>query len=213
MGLTGVGGIAGWIERIVGGKAASKLPGYLLDLHKTGETDYTGGGILTKEGLDDLRGYKKTYADRLKDPLGPEGRGIFSRARGSLSDTATQRAGAFNARTMQTAIQSGGSLTAAQRAQLDQQNQREINQGLFEGNVGISNAEATLTLSETSKLFDRMEGISKTILGAGQTQSNQGLQAIIAAITGMFNRNKAIADTIVASTGGIKSGGGGGGNI
>ena len=96
----------------------------------------------------------------------------------------------------QLAAQSGGTLSPEQQAQLREQNARDVNQGLFEGNVAISDAEAQLTLSETSKLFDRMESISKTILGVGENQRNVGLNALIQSILGradLKNANSANA--------------------
>lgn len=200
-------GLAGWTERLLGGKAANIGPD-LLKLGDSGKSTFDAGNKLTEEGLNDLRGYRSTYASRLNDPLGATGRGIFTRARGALSDTANQRTSAFGSRLLQHATQSGGNLSPEAQAQLEQQNQRDVNQELFTGNAAISDAEAQLTLSETSKLFDRMESIGKTILGVGDSKSAQGLQQLFTALGLRFQRNAKIADTIVSSTGKISAGGG-----
>lgn len=156
-------------------------------LGATGTDTFNAGNALADTEVNTLRGYRADYQDRLANPLGTgpnSATGIFNRARGALSDTATQRAGAFSSRLLQRSVQDGGNLSPEARAQLEQQNQRDINQQLFEGNNAISDAQAAMTLTETSKLFDRMEGISKTILGVGIDRSNVGLNALIQSILG-----------------------------
>lgn len=157
------------------------------DLTKTGTSTFDSGNTVTDEGLGDLRTLGSTFADNLKNPLGSgpnSANGIFARARGGLTDAATRATSSFGARLFQQARQGGGNLSPEAQAELQAQNARDTNQSLFEGNNAISDKQAELTLSETSKLFDRMTDISKTILGVGEARSNRGLQAIIASITG-----------------------------
>lgn len=196
----GIGNVFGWIDRTLGGKVSDVGPD-LLKYGKLGQSTFDAGNAIADSEINTLRGYRDDYAGRLKNPLGTgpnSATGIFTRARGALSDAATQRTGAFGARLNQLAAQSGGVLSPEARAQLEEQNARDVNQELFKGNVGISDAQATLTLSETSKLFDRMENISKTILDTGTGRATQGLQAMLAALGLRLNRNVAIANTIVA---------------
>lgn len=174
------------------------------NLGKTGTGTFDAGNAMVDSEVNTLRGYRDDYAARVKNPLGEgpnSAKGIFTRARGALSDTATQRTGAFGARLAQLAAQSGGSLSAEARAQLEEQNSREVNQDLFQGNVGISDAEAQLTLTEVSKLFDRMEGISKTILGTGEVRRNLGLNALIQSILGRADLKNANAANARAAVG------------
>lgn len=157
------------------------------DLTKTGTNTFNAGNALVDSEVGTLRGFGADYKARLDNPLGTgpnSAAGIFTRARGALSDTANQRTRAFGARLSQEAAQSGGNLSAEARAQLEESNQRGIAEELFSGNAKIADAEAVLTLSETSKLFDRMENISKTILGVGSDQRNLGLNALIQSIMG-----------------------------
>ena len=189
------------------------------DLGKTGTSTFDSGNTITDEGLGDLRDLGSTFADSLKNPLGTgpnSAAGIFARARGSNTDTATRATSGFGARLFQQARQNGGSLSPEAQAELRAQNERDTNQSLFEGNVAISDAESKAWLTETSKIFDRMTDISKTILGAGEARSNQGLQALIASITGRQNLalGKAAAATAAVGTAlsfGTAAGKGGGG--
>ena len=181
------------------------------DLGKTGTGTFDAGNALVDSEVNTLRGFSADYANRLNNPLGTgpnSAAGIFTRARGALSDTATQRTGAFGARLAQLAAQSGGTLSPEARAQLEEQNSRDVNQELFKGNVGISDAQAQLTLSETSKLFDRMESISKTILGVGENKRNLGLNALIQSILGRADLKNANAANARAAVGTAISAGG-----
>jgi hypothetical protein len=198
MGLFGGShGFFGWIERGLGGKAADIGPD-LLKLQNTGQSGYDYGKGITEEGLGRLRSDYSTYQGRLNDPLGESGRGIFSRARGALNDDAIRGQRAYGARIFQMARQSGGTLSPEAQAELQAQNSRDIEERRFSAANDLTNQEAALSLSETSKLFDRMDTIDKTILGVGQDEKTRGLQAIIAALQGRYNRNKAIADSVVS---------------
>lgn len=204
------GGLAGWTERLLGGKAADISPD-LLKLGATGSSEFGTGTDLTNEGLGDLRSQQQTYSEALKNPLGTgpnSAAGIFARARGGVTDLATRSTNTLGARLSQQAKQNGGNLSPEAQAELTAENQRDTNQNVFESNTAISNAEASATLSETSKLFDRMDAISKTILGVGADERTQGLQALIASLGLRYQRNAAIASTIVASMGkgGINTG-------
>jgi hypothetical protein len=174
------------------------------NLGRTGQGTFDAGNALIDSEVNTLQGYRGDYANRLKNPLGEgpnSATGIFTRARGALSDTATQRTGAFGARLTQLARQTGGNLSPAAIAQLQEQNSREVNQELFTGNTAISDAQASLTLSETSKLFDRMESISKTILGVGENKRNLGLSALIQSILGRADLKNANAANARAAVG------------
>lgn len=198
----GVGNIFGWIDRTLGGKASDVGPD-LVGLGNTGTNEFDAGTSTLNEGLGDLRTQQQTYTDLLKNPLGTgpnSASAIFARARGGLSDAATRATNTLGVRLAQQARQSGGNLSPEAQAELAAQNERDTNQNLFEGNVAISNAEATATLSETSKLFDRLDNISRTILGVGENERSQGLQALISALGLRLDRNKAIANTIVSAT-------------
>lgn len=206
----GIGNIFGWIDRTLGGKASDVGPD-LLRLGSTGTNEFNSGTGVLNEGLGDLRSQQQAYTDALKNPLGTgpnSASAIFARARGGLSDQATRATNTLGVRLQQQARQSGGMLSPEAQAELAAQNERETNQNLFEGNVAISNAEASATLTETSKLFDRLDNISKTILGVGENQQTQGLQALIAALGLRLDRNKAIASTIASiATKGLGGGG------
>lgn len=160
------------------------------NLGTTATGEFDAGTDITNEGLGDLRDQRQTYTEALKNPLGVgpnSAAAIFARARGGLSDDATRATNTLAARLGQKARQSGGNLSPAAQAELEAENERSTNQDLFEGNVAVSNAEASATLSETSKLFDRLDNISKTILGVGSDERMQGLQALIAALSGRQN--------------------------
>lgn len=194
----------------------------LLAYGRLGNADYASGTSLTDEGLGGLRELDKTYSGRLGDPLGPLGRGIFTRARGELQDDFTRMTNSGAARTAQLARQSGGTLTPEQTAALDAENRRNAGESLFRGTGEVANAEAGATLTEQSKLFDRLEGIRKTITGAGQDEKNRGLTTILNALTGrrdLVYGNAAAARAAVSSAASIglsaagtqAAGGGGGG--
>lgn len=179
-------------------------------LGKTGQSIFDAGTNTTNEGLGDLRELGSTFADSLKNPLGTgpnSAAGIFARARGSLSDTATRATSGFGARLFQQARQGGGALSPEAQAQLQEQNARDVNQSLFEGNVAISDKEASAWLTETSKIFDRMTDISKTILGVGQNRETLGLQTLLATITGRQSLAQGNAAAANAAVGTAISGG------
>lgn len=153
--------------------------------YNLGSTSFDTGSNLENQGLGQLGDSYNSYKDDLANPLGTgpnSASGIFSRARGALSDNATRTTGAFGSRMKQLAVQSGGTLSPAAQAQLEEQNSRDVQDSLFQGNVGISNAEASATLTQTNALFDRMDNISKTILGVGVNEKTLGLQAMLAAL-------------------------------
>ena len=160
------------------------------------------GGKLTEEGLGGLRSLRGTYADRLKDPLGEVGRGIFARARGQLSDDFTRNVNSGQARRAQLALQSGGSLTPEQIAALDQETRRDAGDQKFRSESDLAQGEAGLTLSEMGKFFDRMEGIDRTITGVGQDEKTRGLGTMLAAITGRQDRMNKIMGKILGPWGG-----------
>lgn len=197
-------GIFTWLDRVAGDSRHGKDWQKLHDFGRDKVIPY--GDTLTKEGLSGLRKLDSTYEDRLKDPLGATGRGIFARARGNLSDDFARTVNAGMARREQLARQTGGGLTPEQIAALDAQERREANEGLFRGENDLAMGEAGMTLEETGKLFDRMEGIRRTVIGVGQDEKTRGLQTMIAALTGRTGRVKAIADTFSNIYGSSKGG-------
>lgn len=192
-------------------------------LKTRGEQDYGYGQGLVEEGIGGLRSLRDTYAGRLNDPLGPLGRSIFSRARGAQSDVYARTVGASGARRRQLALQSGGGLTPEQIDAANAADQRAAAENLFGGERDIAIAEAETTLSESSKLFDRMEGISRTIGGVGSDEKARGVAQIIQNL--MFRTSKdaqkrsilgSVASSLFgAAAGGATSGGaaGGGGGV
>lgn len=160
------------------------------DLGKTSTGIFNSGNVTATEGIGDLNSLGAQYQDALKNPLGTgpnSASGIFARARGGVADAATRTTSAFGARLSQQARQNGGNLSPEAQAELSAQNSRDVAQGVFTANNAISDSEASATLTETSKLFDRLTDISKTILGAGERQSAQGLNALIQSILGRQN--------------------------
>lgn len=194
-----------------------KLTPDIKNLGKSGNADYSYGSGLTEEGLGGLRSLDSTYSSRLNDPLGSVGRGIFTRARAGLQDDFSRAVNSGDAHAAQLARQSGGALTPEQVAALDAENRRGASEGLFTGTGKVADAEATATLTEQGKLFDRLEGIRKTIVGVGQDEKNRGLQSILQALTFRYNKDaqkrsilSSFANSIVgAAAGGAASGAGG----
>lgn len=154
---------------------------------KTAYGAYNYGAGLTDEGLTGLRSLDSNYQQQLTDPLGAVGRGIFARARGALSDDAVRAQRSGTARIFQQAVQSGGTLSPEAQAELQTRNQRGIDESLFSGEANIANSEASMTLDQTNKLFDRMADIRKTILGIGQDERTRGLQNIVAMLSARTN--------------------------
>jgi len=191
----------------------------IKDYGALGNTDYAGGTSLTEEGLGGLRSLDKTYGDRLNDPLGAVGRGIFTRARGGLQDDFTRMVNSGDARAAQLARQSGGTLTPEQVAAMDAENRRNAGEGLFRGTGDVANAEASATLTEQGKLFDRLEGIRKMEVAVGQDEKNRGLTTILNALTMRAAKDSqkrqilsGFANTLAgAAAGGASSGAAGGG--
>lgn len=177
-------GIFGFLERSAGD---SKVTTDATKLTQTGYSGYDAGNLLTSEGLGDLRSLQSTYSGRLSDPLGAVGRGIFSRARAGLQDNYARDVNAGAASTAQLARQSGGVLTPEQVAAQNAANQRDASQSLFQGTGNVANAEATATLSEQGKLFDRLDSIANTITSVGQNERTQGLNSIIQSLTNRTN--------------------------
>lgn len=168
-------------------RQASKAAG---KAEKLGREDRKWGQKYIEEGLGGLRGLRGTYSDRLKDPLGEQGRGIFARARGNLSDGFARTVNSGMARRRQLAAQTGGSLTPEQIAALDAEDRRDANEQLFRGEGEIATTEAGMTLDETNRLYDRLENIDRTITGVGASGRGEGLQSILAAL---MSRNQTFA--------------------
>lgn len=187
-------GIFSFLERSAGDSRIAKDWQKTYDL---GKGVVAGGDKLTDEGLTGLRSLDSTYQGRLNDPLGSVGRGIFSMARGKIGDDAIRGQRAFGSRISQLARQGGGFLAPEAQGELTAQNERDINESRFGAERDLGIAEADMTLSETGKLFDRMEGIRKTIVGVGQDEKTRGLQSIIAALTGRTGRQDAIWSKVV----------------
>lgn len=167
------------------------------------------GGTLTDEGLGGLRDSLSNYQEGMRDPLGETGRNLFARARGNLTDNFTRTLASARTRARQQALQSGGGLTAEQIAALDRESGRDAEENLFRGENELSMGEAEMTLSETNRLRDRIEGVQKTILGVGQDEKTRGVQSIIASLVGRNQRYGAAAgalsqllSTFVGRTGG-----------
>src|SRR5688500_11873739 len=114
-------GIFNFLENAMGDKNIAKNQ---RELGYMGKADVAYGDTLTGEGLGGLRGLRGTYANRLNDPLGEVGRGMFARARGQFSDDFTRTVNSGQARRAQLATQSGGGLTPEQIAALDQETRR-----------------------------------------------------------------------------------------
>ena len=189
-------GLFNFLERQAGD---SKVGTDWTKLGKAGYSNYDYGRGITQEGLGGLRSLDSTLSGRLSDPLGEQGRGIFARARAGLQDDYTREVNSGAASAAQLARQSGGALTPEQVAALDAQNRRDASQGLFEGTGNIANAEATATLTETGKLFDRLENIRQSILGLGQNEEAQGLKSIIASLMGRTDRMKSIWSDVTSA--------------
>ena len=198
------GGLAGLLERVIGGNDPLKD---FSKLGKAGEDLFKTGIGTTNEGLFGLRGDLKMFDERLRNPLGDEGESIFRQARGQIADSSVRQRRGFAAGLAERARQSGGTLSPAAIAELDQQTQRDLAESQFTSEFNLSREHAGLVLSETNKLFDRRNDIRKTMLGIGEADKDRGLAAWLAKLNLQHNRNAAIAATIAATTGGIGSSG------
>jgi hypothetical protein len=187
-------GIFNFFERSMGD---SRIGKDWQKSHDLGRGIAAGGDTLTQEGLTGLRGLRGQYQDQLRDPLGENGRGIFARARGNLSDDFARTVNSGVARRRQLATQSGGSLTAEQMAALDAQERREASEGLFQGENELSIGETQMTLDQTNRLYDRMEGIDRTVTGVGQDEKSRGLQTMLTALAGRTDRANKIVGHVL----------------
>lgn len=174
-----------------------------------GQESYDAGRKLTEEGLGGLRSDLKLFDDRLRDPLGEEGNSIFRRASGQISDAAVRRNRSFSARLAERARQSGGTLSPAAIAELEQETQRDVAEEQFKSEFELASEKAALTLSETNRLFDRRSDIRKTMLGVADADKARGSAAWLASLGLRLDRHKAIAQTISSMTGGLTGTGGG----
>lgn len=172
-------------------RSKSGDPQLLKDFGTAQNTAYSGyeyGGGLTSEGLGGLRSLDQTYQAQLANPLGPAGSAVFARARGALSDDAVRAQRSSQARIFQLAKQSGGYLSPEAQAELQSRNERGINEDRFSAESDLGIKEGAMTLDATSKLFDRMEGIRKTILGVGQDERTRALESIVAMLSARVHR-------------------------
>lgn len=198
-------GLAGILEQLISGDRT--LPSF-KDFGRSGQERLGAGTKLTDETLFGLRGDLKLFDDRLRNPLGDETKSIFSRARGQATDATVRRQRGFGAALAERARQSGGTLSPAAIAELEQQTQRDLSETEFQNMLAIDSEQAALTLSETNRLFDRRADIRRTMLGIGEADKDRGLQQWLASLNLRHGRNAAIASTIAATTGGIKTGAG-----
>lgn len=179
-----------------------------------GKESYDYGRGITDETLGGLRGDLKLFDSRLNNPLGDETKGIFQRARGMASDNTVQRQRSFGASLAERARQSGGTLSPAAIAELEQQTQRDLAESEFKDQFAIDSEQAALTLTETNRLFDRRADIRKTMLGIGDAKEGRGLEMWLQSLSSrerdIQSRRNMIMGLFGASVSGASAGAGGG---
>lgn len=160
----------------------NKLYNENKDFGALGKAEYDYGKGLTDEGLTGLRGDLKLFDDRLRNPLGNEVEGIFRRASGQIADDSVRQQRGFGANLAERARQSGGTLSPAAIAELQQQMQRGLSESQFKSEFDLASEHASLTLTESNKLFDRRDAIRKTILGIGEADKDRGTSTWLASL-------------------------------
>jgi hypothetical protein len=204
----GGSGLAGILERLVGGKAANIGPD-LTRLGNAGAAEDQFGSDLTNEGLGDLRGLRSDYQNQIGTGGLPDSiRQQFRIARGALADQSTRNQRDFSARLKQRFLTSGGTLSPTAQTEYDLENQKQNDEGLFSATNDLNAGEANLALTNTNALYSRLEGIGRTITGVGQGEKDRALDRIKQSLLLRFSRNKAISDAIMSYFSIAKGGGG-----
>lgn len=206
MGIFKNSGIGGFLERIVGGKAASSLGPDSLKLGAAGDTEDAFGAGIVNEGLGNLRGLASQYQDQINAGGLPDAlRQQFRVLRGGLSDDATRLQRDFLAKMQQKLLtQPGFNPNAA--AEYELENEQNVGQNLFTATNQANMSEANLALTNTNKLFDRLDSIGNTFVNTGETERDRALAKIGKSLDLRYQRNKAIADNI-SSYFGARAGG------
>jgi len=205
-------GIASFIEGIVGGESNIKRD--MKDVFRRGGSLFDDSGALSREGIGGLRGLSNDFAERIRQGgLSKSTRGNFERQRGRASDVAARMTNSINQNLAQRRIQSGGNLSTEAAAELSTIGQEQVSQQQFDQMLGIDTAETQLEVEETRALNQWMLQIQSFIAEQGRAGQGIGLEAMLGSLGLRHRRLKAIADTIVATTGpgSGPSGGGGGG--
>lgn len=198
------GGLAGGLEKLIAGNDPLKD---FNRLGRAGEDLFRRGTTATNENLTGLRDDLKLFDERLRNPLGKEVEGIFTRARGQIRDDTVRRQRGFAAALAERARQSGGTLSPTAIAELEQNTQRDLAESEFTMDFNLAREHAALSLAETNKLFDRRADIRRTLLGVSEADKDRGLGLWQAKLGLQHNRNVAIASTIASTTGGVGASG------
>lgn len=202
MSIVRSGGIAGIFERVVGGRAAEVGPA-LQGLDQFGQKQYDSGTALGDEGIAGVRGLVAGYKKRLNggSVLPTNVNRAYDLARGRVNDGVARGNMAAAAAINQRALSSGGFLSPEAREELYGAHSRSNDAAAFDATANIDTSQAGAELSQTNNLNDRVDGLTSTILNAGQFRQQLGAQVRAQSVLARLDRNKAIANTIMRGFG------------
>lgn len=201
-------GLAGYLEGWIAGD--KKFGNQMKDQYKYGRGMEAEGDALWREGLAGLNDLDQRYTSALDDRNGPLPESVRNAIRGLYGrnqDAMVRGDRSYRAQLGQLAKQSGGAVSEGAQLEYALENEKNLNEALFEANRDVGLGEAQMTLEETNRLRDRLESVRGAKLGAAERRQASAIARQLASLELRYKRNKAISDAIMSYFGG---GGGGG---
>jgi hypothetical protein len=158
-------------------------------LKLSGNEQYDFGRGLTSEALGNMRGDASSYQNLIaQGGLPPAIAQQFRIARGGLADTASRMNNSNLAALQQRFLTSGGQLPASAMTDFNLEGQKTTGENLFNATNELNMGEAQTALTNTNSLYDRIDSLRKSMLGAGQDEESNARKAQIAAMMAELQR-------------------------
>lgn len=201
----GSSGIGGFLERLIGGKSADIGPKF-NGLTNTGIGQQAAGATTSAGAISGLEGDIAGWQKQINSGefLTPAMQRAYGMAVGGVNDEASRSMAATRASIAQRRAASGGLFSDEAGAELGQLGDLSTEDQRFSAQRDIGISRANAEQGAQSDIFNRLDSARNNILNYGQFQQSLGSQNQINGLMGLLNRNKAIADTIAKTTGGIK---------
>lgn len=171
-----------------------KLDKNLNAFDNSGQTEeYKYGQGLTGQGIAGLQGLGGQYQDLINQGgLSQNLMRQFAIARGGLQDNATRQQRAFGAQLAQKYSQSGGQLSPSAMTEFGLENQQSNNESLFGATNTLNMNQAQMGLENTNALFGRLQDVSKSIAGIGQSEEDRARQMQVEGIKARLENKRTV---------------------
>ena len=201
------GGLFGLLEQVGTGRNLGKDLSKYADYFKN--AGYAGTA-LTNEGLADLRNLSGSFQDQINaGGLTPALNREYDVQRGRISDDAVRATRSFRASIAQQAAQNGGYLSPAAQAELERRNAADVSEQSFKTSNDLAFEEARVKQESTTQLQNNILRIADMVRSTGLTREQQAQMGMLNVAQLMYQRNKAIDESMRSWFGGFAGGFGG----